>query len=202
MLMKLTRKYMALFVGLAVVASLGSTYAAIQANQSTNGVQDDNMKTMGHVTLAVYGVDGGLKAYRQTDNLVVSNGDNATVNTMFGVSRTTTSGTIGQFKAVAVGTGSTGPFTTDTALGTQVGHKIIGTTSIATAQRGNVVVTAIFNPGKVTNSTAAVTEAGIFDNTVANPQSNSTNMFARQTFSAISIGSTDTLTITWTVNIT
>lgn len=199
--MKSTQKYMALFVGLAVIAALGSTYAVVQANQSTNGIQADGMKTMGHVTLALYGADGGLKAYRQTDNLVVSNGDNATVNTMFGVARSTTAA-VGTFKAVQVGTGASGPFTTDAALGTAVGHKIVAATSIATAQRGNVVLTATFGAGKVTNSTAAVTEAGIFDNTVANPQSNSTNMFARQTFSAINVGAADSLTITWTVNIT
>lgn len=198
----MTTKFIAVLIGIAAIVSIGGAYALVQSNQPASEMHADGMKTMGHVALVVYGPDGAIKAYRQTDNLVVSNGDNATVNQMFGVSRTTT-GTVGTFKAVAVGTGTSGPFTTDTALGTQVGHKVIATTSISTATRGNVVLTANFAAGKITNSTnQAITEAGIFDNSAANPNSNSTNMFARQTFNSISIGSSDTLQITWTVNIT
>ena len=198
----MTTKFIAMLMGIAAIVSIGGAYALVQSNQPASEMHADGMKTMGHVALVVYGPDGAIKAYRQTDNLVVSNGDNATVNQMFGVSRTTT-GTVGTFKAVAVGTGTSGPFTTDTALGTQVGHKVIATTSIATATRGNVVLTANFAAGKITNSSNQnISEAGIFDNSAANPNSNSTNMFARQTFSSISIGSSDTLQITWTVNIT
>jgi hypothetical protein len=197
----MTTKFIAMLVGLAAVASIGGAFALVQTNQPVSAMHSDGMKTMGHVVLTVLGPDGGIKAYRQTDNLVVNNGDNSTVNKMFGVARTTT-GTVGTFNAVAVGTGATGPTTADTALGTQVGHKVIATTSIATATHGNVVLTANFAAGKITNSSNQnVAEAGIFDNSVANLSNNSTNLFARQTFTSISIGPTDTLQITWSVNI-
>src|SRR5437867_11834302 len=164
--MKSTHKYVALFVGLALIVSVGSSYALMQGNQSTKGIHADGMKTMGHIALTVYGPDGAIKAYRQSDNMVVQNGDNATVNKMFGVSRTTTNAAIGSFKAVAVGTGATGPAIGDTALGTQKGHKVIATTDITTATHGNVKLTATFNPGTITNSTTqAITEAGVFDDT-------------------------------------
>lgn len=198
----MTTKFIAMLVGLAAIVSIGGAYALVQPNQPASEMHADGMKTMGHIALAVYGPDGAIKAYRQTDNLVVNNGDNATVNKMFGVSRTVTSGTINPFVAVAVGTGSTSPTSTNTALGTQVGHKVIATTDITTATHGNVVLTANFAAGKITNSsTLNIAEAGIFDNTVSTLGSNSTNLFARQTFTSIGIGPSDTLQITWTVNI-
>src|SRR5574340_703899 len=199
----MTTKFIAMLIGIAAIVSIGGAYALVQSNQPASEMHADGMKTMGHVALTVYGPDGAIKAYRQTDNLVVSNGDNATVNRMFGVSRATTAAVGTPFVAVAVGTNATSPTTTDFKIWGQQGHKVIATTSIATATRGNVVLTANFAAGKITNSSNQnIVEAGIFDNTAANPTSNSTNMFARQTFSQISIGSSDTLQITWTVNIT
>ena len=101
-------------------------------------MHDESMKALGHVEYKVFGPDGKIKEYLQADNLVVTNGDNSTVNKMFGVSRTTTSATINPFIAIAVGTGSTGPLTTDTALGIQQGHKTIATTAISAATHGQV----------------------------------------------------------------
>jgi hypothetical protein len=163
----------------------------------------ENPKILGHVEYKVFGPDGNIKEYLQADNLVVTNGDNATVNKMFGVARTTTSATINPFIAVAVGTGAAGPFTTDTALGTQQGHKIIATTDISAVTHGQVKLTAVFTPGKITNSTTqTITESGVFDNTASTLNSNSTNMYARQTFSGITIASSDTLQVTWNITIT
>ena len=197
------QQILVVITAIGFIIALSSTFVALQGFQSSSGIQSDNMKGLGHVTLTLYGADGSIKAYRQTDNLIVNNGDNATVSAMFGAHiRHTTNYNVGTFNAVAVGTGATAPTTADSALGTQAGHKVIGTTSNSTATRGNVVLTTTFNPGKITNSSAAVTEAGIFDNTASTLASNSTNMFARQTFTSITVGSADTLTITWTVNIT
>lgn len=197
--MKQSYKFLVLFV-IIVIVTVSSIFA-IQTSSPSSINHSENMKGLGHVTLTLYGADGSMKAYRQTDNLIVNNGDNATVNKMFNVARTTTF-TVGIFNAVAVGTGTTLPTTAEIALSNQVGHKIIGTTSIAKATHGNVILTAIFNPGKITNSSVSITEAGIFDNTAANLQLNNTNMFARQNFNAINVGSADTLKIVWTIDIT
>ncbi|TLX93781.1 MAG: hypothetical protein E6K91_08195 [Thaumarchaeota archaeon] len=124
---------------------------------------------------------------------------------MFGVVRNTNNPTVGVFTAVAVGIGTGGPTVQDNDVGTQKGHKVLATTDIvSTLTHGNVKLTATFNPGKITNSTTqAITEAGLFDNTSSNLGANGTsvNMFARQTFSAINVGTADTLTVTWTINI-
>lgn len=203
----MTTKFIALTIALAAIVSVGGAFALTQTGSTTTGLQSDGVKSLGHVALVVYGPDGNIKAYRQTDNQVTTTGDNATVNKLFGVSRTTNTGTSsGTFTAIAVGTGTNAATAADTALQTQVGHKVIATTSISTATHGNVVLTANFAAGRITNSTAqSITEAGIFDNTSGAGlalNSTSVNMFARQQFASISIGSSDTLQITWTVNIT
>lgn len=199
----LKQQNLIIVAAISVIIALTSTLVVLQGFHSSSGIQIDNMKGLGHVTLTLYGADGSIKAYRQTDNTIVNNGDNATVNKMFGVARTTTA-TVGTFNAVQVGTSNTAVTTADTKLACDpncAGHKVVGATSISTATHGNVVLTTTFNPGKITNSSASIVEAGIFDNTAANLSSNSTNMFARQTFSSITVGSADTLTITWTINI-
>jgi hypothetical protein len=184
--------------------SAGGVFSFLTSESLPSAMHDESPKVLGHVEYKVFGPDGNIKEYLQADNLVVTNGDNSTVNKMFGVSRTVTnSGTIGPFIAIGVGTGSTGPFTTDTALGVQQGHKTIATTSITTATHGQVTLTGVFNPGKITNSTTqTITESGVFDNTATTLNSNSTNMYARQTFSGITIASSDTLQVTWNITIT
>ena len=199
----MTTKFIALTIALAAIVTVGGAFALTQTGRTT-GLQTDDMKTLGHIALVVYGPDGNIKAYRQTDNQVTTTGDNATVNKLFGVARTTNTGTSsGTFTAVAVGTGTNPALATNTDLQTQVGHKVAATTSITTATHGNVVLTANFAAGKITNSTTqTITEAGIFDNTNMSLNGTSANMFARQQFTGIGIGPSDTLQITWTVNIT
>ncbi|MGI0101448.1 MAG: hypothetical protein ACREA7_02510 [Nitrosotalea sp.] len=199
--MKTSHKQIALMMGLIAIASMGSAYALMQETQPTTRIQSEGVKPLGHLQLTLYGPDGSIQAYRQTDNLVVNNGANVTANAIFGTTLTTTNGALsGAFKNIAVGTGASGPTSADTALGTQKGHKILGTVSNY-AQRGSASIAGTFAAGKITNSTTqAITEAGLFDGT--NLSLNSTNMFARQTFSAINVGSADSLQITWVVNIT
>ena len=194
-----------ILIVMLVIASIsgGGVFSFLTSANLPSAMHDENMKALGHVEYKVFGPDGKIKEYLQADNLVVTNGDNATVNKMFGVSRTTTSATINPFIAIAVGTGSTSPVTTNTALGIQQGHKIIATTDTSAATHGQVKLTGVFNPGQITNSTTQIiTESGIFDNTATTLNSNSTNMYARQTFSGITIASSDTLQVTWNITIT
>ncbi len=200
--MKTSPKQIALMMGLIAIASVGSAYAMLQENQpTTKGIQSEGIMPLGHIQLTLYSPDGSIKAFRQTDNLVVNNGANVTANTIFGTTLTSTASLSGTFKNIAVGIGTNAVASGNTALQTQQGHKIVGSASNG-AQRGTASITATFAAGKITNSTTqAITEAGLFDGGT-NLSSNSTNMFARQTFSAINVGSADSLQITWTINIT
>lgn len=202
----MTTKFIALTIALAAIVTVGGAFALTQTGRTT-GLQTEDMKTLGHVALVVYGPDGNIKAYRQTDNQVTTTGDNATVNKLFAVTRSTNTGTSsGVFTSVAVGTGTNAALASDTALQSQVGHKVSASRSTTTATHGNVVLTANFAAGRITNSTTqTITEAGIFDNTNSSGLSlngTNVNMFARQQFTGIGIGPSDTLQITWTVNIT
>jgi hypothetical protein len=201
-MLKMKNILIVLFVTVAI--STGGIFSLLQGDSlPSSAMHDENPKILGHVEYKVFGPDGKIKEYLQADNLVVNNGDNATVNKVFGVSRTTTSATINPFIAIAVGTGNTSPVTTNTALGTQQGHKIIATTDISAATHGQVKLTGVFNPGQITNSSSQIiTESGVFDNTASTLNSNSTNMYARQTFSGITIASSDTLQVTWNITIT
>ena len=186
----------------AITISTAGVFSLLPNDDSISPMHGEGIKALGHVEYKVFGPDGKLKGYAQSDNLVVTNGDNVTVNKMFGVLRTTTSATINPFIAVAVGSGVTAPAATNTALVSQQGHKIIGTTDISANSIGQVKLTAIFLPGKIINSSlnSVITESGLFDNTAPTLNLNNTNMFARQTFGGITIASSDTLQVTWTVS--
>lgn len=212
-------KNVALLVGLAAIASVSTAYALMQNGQSPQEVQAEHSGFLGHVTLAVYGPDGNIKAYRQTDNLVVTNGDNATANKMFfgsnvgrklSVCTGCTGANVGTFQYIGVGTGNTAVTANDIGLsgattgsaGNQASNKRISTSIInGTTQHGTVQLSTTWPANRLSNSsTVNIQEAGLFD--AAGNFTNTANMFARQTFSAIGVNPADTLQITWTITIT
>lgn len=101
--------------------------------------------------------------------------------------------------AIAIGTGSTGPSASDTALGSEItsggGSRGAGTISNVTTSTTNDTEKWV----KTFNFTSgfAVTEEGLFDNNTSGG-----NMLARQVFSAINVTSGDSLQITHKVQVT
>ena len=206
-------KNVALLMGLAAIASVSTVYALMQDASSQNGVQAEHGKFLGHVTLALYGPDGNIKAYRQTDNLVTSTGDNATALKMFFGTNAgrklpgctgCTATQVGTFQFVGVGDNNAAVDQTQTALSHQISSKklaagAVGSVTNGTGGRGTAQIQVTFPANRLTNSSAAsIVEAGLFDAYLNNT---ATNMFARQIFSAISVNTADTLQITWTISI-
>src|SRR5438445_1410032 len=213
-------KNVALLMGLAAIASISTAYALMQDVQSTKGVQSEHGGFLGHVTLVLYGPDGQIKTYRQTDNLVVTNGDNATANKMFFgtnagrklsvCAQPCTAANVNVFQYIAVGTGPTAPTANDVGLsgatnnnaGNRASNGRIATTIVnGTTQHGTVQLSTTWPANRLTNTTtASIQEAGLFDQ----PFNFTTqaNMFSRQTFSALGVNPADTLQITWTITIT
>ena len=101
------------------------------------------------------------------------------------------------FNNVAIGTGTTSATSGDTNVGTQLSNKKTGSVTSVTGSSTGAQIQAFFGAGKLKNGsgTTAVTEAGLFD-TLVNA---SGNMYARQTFTAINAGSSDSLTVTWSI---
>jgi len=206
-------KNVALLMGLTAIVSIGGAYAVMQEVQSPKGVQAEHSGMLGHLQLVLYGPDGNIKTYRQTDNMVVINGDNATADKMFFGSTTnarklTTCGggtcsgnSVGLFQWIAVGDVSGGPTPTDTILAHQVSTKKLGAVSNGTGGHGTAQIVVTFPANKLSNGTTAnIQEAGLFDN--HDNSSALVNMFARQTFATIGVNQADTLQITWTISIT
>lgn len=106
-----------------------------------------------------------------------------------------------EFSWMGVGTGSSGPTSGDTALGSEITTGLSNTRVSITRTNpsaNQIQYSATWNPGQATNG--AITEAGIFNDfdTTSLP---SGTMLARATFSAIAKGSGDTLTINWTITV-
>ena len=189
----------AIFLAVAVV-SAGSVFAFSQNTEQSQQPTQESGKILGHIIMIVKDSDGNIKQYLQTDNKVVNNGLKATTAKLFGNSLETLSGgTAGIFGVVGVGTGTNAPVANDIGLQTQRAAKIISTPTNNTSTIG-AQISATWAAGKLANATsttAAITEAGLFDSTIN--ATSSSNMFARQQFSAINVGTSDSLQVSWTI---
>jgi len=151
---------------------------------------DGTFKLTGKIHFEHRDKDGVLKDERFINNLVVSAGK----ATAAGLINTAVSNAI---KYIAIGTGSVAPAAGDTALGNEIttsgGARALATTlnrvtTTVTNDTAQWIVTFSFT------GSFAVTESGLFDQL-----SIGGNMLARQTFTAINVVNTDSLTVTWKV---
>lgn len=194
----------------------------------------------GHVITTHRDAADNILSYRQSDNLIVNQGENCVSKMLFAnhtFDSTATGVCTGQnrdtYRNISIGNGSgavhsdefklQNPHNT-TSYGTSVAHsgdtmsRQIATTSWTNSNStGNsstsvadVVLSAVFK-NKNAAQTITVSESGLFNFTsaVANPVGNADeistgnqdSMFARQTFSAITMNAGDTLTVQWTMSV-
>src|SRR5713226_8535919 len=117
-------KNLAMVLIAVVVVSTGGVFAFTentQPQQTTTSLKGAPV-VLGHIELVAKDSQGNIIAYRQTDNLVVSNGLNATINQLFqNTLQPTSQATVNKFNFVGVGTGAVAPVYTDTNVGTQRG---------------------------------------------------------------------------------
>ena len=122
---------------------------------------------------------------REVDNLVVTAGKGYVASRM----KSDASGGSAIMSHMAIGSGSTSAAAGDTALGSQLGRVALTSTGISGAV---LTYTASFAAG---TGTGAVTEAGLFN------ASSGGTMLCRTVFSVVNKGSSDSMTITWTVTV-
>lgn len=115
-------------------------------------------------------------------NLIVNNGLTRAALLLNGNSST-------YFRALAVGTGGSGPTNSDSALGTEV------TRSTATLTNGTY--TAVFTHTFTFGGDYAITEAGIFDSATVS----GSTMLARTVFAAKNVSTTVNLIVTATITV-
>lgn len=207
-----------LFLGVALVIVAGMFTANVSGLMSINAAPI--AKTMGatgaymsgHVTTVLTDSEGNVKEYRQTDNIIVNNGENCVSKSLFqagagsGTGTTVCTGALtNPFDVIAVGTGTTKANGTDVALVTELtgsgfasGVATTKTWTNSSGTAGNTAASIILAKTFTnTGSSVQVAESGLFNDTTT-----ATNgLFARQNFTAITVGNGDSLTVQWTINI-
>ena len=138
---------------------------------------NDGLNLKGKLAIALNG-----KVVQEVDNIVVTAGKGYVASRMKDATATAMS-------HMAIGSGTTNPAASDTALETELGRVALTSTAVSS----NVVTyTATFAAG---TGTGAVTEAGILN------ASSSGTLLCRTEFSVVNKGSSDSMTITWTVTV-
>jgi hypothetical protein len=165
----------------------------------------------GHVVTTLTDSDGNVIAYRQSDNIIVNNGENCVAKLLFqastggaGTTVCTGSNTTG-FRFIAIGTGTGSAAADNVGLGTARTDGTLApkaatiTWTNSTGTGGGSQATVVLSTTFTNNSggTVAISESGLFNSTSVNTG----GMFARQQFSAVNMNVNDQLTVTWTVNI-
>lgn len=139
-----------------------------------------NVNVKGRLTMTLRKEDGTVEVSRK-DNIIVAGG--------FDFICAQVAGTVtGIMNAIAVGTGTTTPVTSQAALITEIAR--VATTYAHTVGTQVFTLTATFGAGV---ATGAITEAGVFNSTSAS----SGTMLDRVVFNVINKGANDTLTATF-----
>ena len=138
---------------------------------------NDGLKLKGKLSIAL-----NDEVVQEVDNLVVTAGKGYVASRMKDASATAMS-------HMAIGSGTTHPAASDTALETELGRVALTSTTVSSAV---VTYVATFAAG---TGTGAVTEAGILN------ASSSGTLLCRTEFSVVNKGSSDSMSITWTVTV-
>lgn len=145
----------------------------------------DPVSMVGHLEIVVKDAAGKVKDLRSIPNLVVDVGKAVIADRMKGTP------TKAAMTHMAVGTSGTSPAAGDTTLGAEVGSS---RTSLTSTSVSGAVITYVCSFGSGVG-TGALVEAGLFN------ASSAGDMLCRTTYSVVNKGSTDSMTITWTVTV-
>ncbi len=206
-------KMPAILAVFAIVASAG-TLTSFNVFSTPSGSIDtqssDNsggMKMLGHLEIVAKDPNGNIKAYRQTDNLVTAVGKSCVGIRLFGSNASSTNGTnaacggyrnTGKFSVVAIGTGTAAESVASTGLTANFENGGNGTTGLMNSTTGSPSIYSVIQRQFQANASASIAESGLFD-AGGNGAAASGHMFARKTFTAISLNNLDTLTVTWRI---
>lgn len=199
---------LAVFAIVATAGTLTSFNVFSTPSSSLDTQSSDNsggMKMLGHLEIVAKDPNGNIKAYRQTDNLVTAVGKSCVGVRIFGANNTnaTTSTcggyrNTGKFSIVAIGTGTAAESVASTGLTANFENGGNGTTGLMNSTTGTPAIYSVIQRQFTANASASIAESGLFD-AGGNGFAASGHMFARKTFTAISLNNLDTLTVTWRI---
>lgn len=142
------------------------------------------IKAIGQLNIKVTAPDGSVKHDETVKNLVVTTGLDFIASRMKDATATAMS-------HMAIGTGTTSAAAGQTALVSESARVALTSTTVT----GNQVAYVATFPAGTPASLAAITEAGILNN------SSGGTMLCRTVFAAVNKDVNDTMSITWTVTI-
>ncbi len=179
------------FVGI-FGASQAGMFALMDANPTT---ATTTMRYLGHVTAVVSDSNGNIKAYFQTDNLIVDHGRSCTADLVFGTSLRGFTCTI--VNVMAIGSSSTPVDATDDDLVDKTTNGNVGSIALtdlfeATGDPPNDDVMFTLSNTFIIDaldSGKSIGEAGLFDS--------GGNMFARTLIGPFPVTTDDKITVNW-----
>jgi len=192
-------------IGVAL-SILGIGFSGMSFGSAETSTTSESGGMLGHIILTVYDPNGNVKTYLQTDNLVIDQGEACAVKRVF---LETASGsadcggsTTGEFNVIALGTGSAAAGNNDVSLQTETvaaGLARAAASSVTITDDSSGTAGAIATLTKAFTNTSggsvSIAESAITNSTTAAGD----GMFARQTFTAIPVANSDTLTVTWNI---
>lgn len=215
--MKANTTTLILGVSLAVVAGLfGTTIFGVGLQNTALTSTSATGVITGHVTTTLTDSAGNIKEYRQSDNLIVNQGENCVTKMLFGASGGSTTGTgvcTGQntdgFRYIQIGNSSQtvqssdyklgGPYNATSGVPSLVPKVATVTLTNSTGSGAGTTAIAVLATTFTSTQSAAqtVSESALFNSTT----DTSNAMFARQTFTGITMNNGDSLTVQWTINV-
>lgn len=154
------------------------------------GANEQFLQLHGRLDVMLYDEHGNLKDERHFDNLIVDTGFEGVAYRIAPHDGTAAND---PWNYIAIGTGTAAPAADDTALaGAELARLQDATATYTTTSGKQLQLQVSFGPGVGTGNVA---ESGLFN------AASGGNMLARQTFTEITKGESDTLTVTWTITL-
>ena len=189
----------------AIVVAFALVLGTVAGSTSLTPISvasQDPMQMSGHVIITLTDADDNIKAYRQTDNIIVEGGMDCSADLLFGNSAGgLCAGTEAFFTNIAIGSSAAGLSDTQSALGTEITNSNPVRGGAVTAEvgaTGGVGAKKTILQAFIIGGTDDVREVGLFDDAA----STSGQMLSRLLISpAIPVLTGDTVTITYIVEV-
>lgn len=186
-------------VGINLVSANNFGVSETQTQPTATG------KFLGHVEVVAADANGNIIAYRQSDNTVTNVGHNCIAKAVWPTGDYSTgsqpcSGTPAEPKYIALTNTAITPGATDTSLSGEITLNGLGRaagtpSAFQVASAGTTSTIAQVQNVFTASGAQSAQAAGLFD------AASSGNMFADNTFTAVSLNTGDTLTVTWKITL-
>jgi len=170
-------------IGCAVFAAAACLLGVMALEQPIPTTNNAPLKLEGHFIINAFHSDGTQFAHIEKHNLITTNGFKGASKLLFNANSGISPN---QYNYIALGSSSTGPSSSDTALGSECGYSRQQTSSPTYSSAVSTLT------GTFTGTSCTAQEIGVFD------AASTGNMISRQTFSAITLASGDSAVVTYT----